>query len=72
MKKRLTQAEEFDIMKLVLDKFLWLGMGIMAYGFWLMIATAKPIMQGLSITIAGAIVLVLFLIIIVKEYEVVK
>ena len=34
MKKRLTQSEEFEIMKLVLDKFLWLGFGIMAIGFF--------------------------------------
>ena len=72
MKKRLTQSEEFDIMKLVLDKFLWLGFGIMAYGFWMMIATTTAIAKGLSITIAGAIVLILFLIIIVKEYEIIK
>jgi len=36
-KRRLTGAEEFDIMKLVLDKFLWLGFGIMAYGLFLML-----------------------------------
>ena len=72
MKKRLTQSEEFDIMKLVLDKFLWLGFGIMAYGFWMMIATTQAIAKGLSITIAGAIILILFLIIIVKEYEIIK
>ncbi len=33
-KKKLTRSEEFDIMKLVLDKFLWLGFGIMAYGLY--------------------------------------
>ena len=72
MKKRLTQTEEFDVMKLVLDKFLWLGFGIMAYGFWMMIASSQTIAKGLSITISGAIVLILFLIIIVKEYEIIK
>ena len=34
MKKRLTQQQEFEIMKLVLDKFLWLGFAVMAYGVW--------------------------------------
>ena len=34
MKKRLTPSEEFEIMKLVLDKFLWLGVIIMAFGLY--------------------------------------
>ena len=73
MKKRLTQAEEFQIMKLVLDKFLWLGFAIMAYGMYVMVV--KPgdtIMNGLSIMVAGAIVLLLFMILIIKEYEIVR
>jgi hypothetical protein len=59
-------------MKLVLDKFLWLGFGVMAYGFWMMMATNNAITRGLSVTISGAIILILFLIIIVKEYEIIK
>ncbi|NQV09488.1 hypothetical protein HQ529_06580 [Candidatus Woesearchaeota archaeon] len=73
MKKRLTQTEEFEIMKLVLDKFLWLGFIIMGYGMYVMVAQpGSTIMKGLSIMIAGAIVLLLFMILIVKEYEVIK
>ena len=73
MKKRLTQAEEFDIMKLVLDKFLWLGFGIMAFGLYIMMTEpANTVLRGLSFMIAGAIVLVLFMMLIVKEYEIVK
>ena len=70
MKKRLTQSEEFQVMKLVLDKFLWIGFGIQAYGLFLMLT--KSINEGLYFFVAGIVVLFLFLWIIVKEYEVMK
>ncbi len=70
MKKRLTPAEEFEIMKLVLDKFLWLGILIMAYGLYkIFIGTS---LNGLSLIIVGAIILIIFLILVVKEYEIAK
>ena len=34
MKRRLTHGEEFEILKLVLDKFLWLGFVVMAFGLF--------------------------------------
>jgi hypothetical protein len=70
MKKKLTQAEEFEIMKLVLDKFLWLGLGIMAYGLYKMFA--QGISEGIGLIVAGAIVIVLFMVLIIKEYEITK
>ncbi len=70
MKKRLTREEEFQIMKLVLDKFLWLGFGIMGFGLYKMIVS--DITTGIAWMITGAIVLVLFMVVIVKEYEVIK
>lgn len=69
-KKRMSSQQEFEIMKLVLDKFLWLGFGIMAYGLYLMVNATVPI--GLSWIIAGAVILLLFTWIIVKEYEIIK
>lgn len=73
MKKRLTRQEEFEIMKLVLDKFLWLGFIVMAFGMYTMItATTNAITRGLGFMVAGAIVLILFMILIVREYEIVK
>ena len=50
MKRRLSEQQEFEIMKIVLDKFLWLGFGIMAYGLYLMYTTTIPL--GLSWMIA--------------------
>ena len=70
MKKRLTDDQEFQIMKLVLDKFLWIGTIIMIFGLWVMFA--GKLLDGVAFMSIGAIVLVLFLIIVVKEYEIVK
>lgn len=70
MKRRLSEQQEFEIMKLVLDKFLWLGFGIMAYGLYEMYTTTVQI--GLSWIVAGAVILLLFAWIIVKEYEVIR
>ena len=72
MKKRLTQSEEFEIMKLVLDKFLWLGFGIMAYGLYVLIVDPNAVIPGIGAMIVGAIVLVLFMLLIVREYEIIR
>jgi hypothetical protein len=69
-KKRMSEEQEFEIMKLVLDKFLWLGFAVMAFGVYKMIA--ETINEGIYYVIAGIAVLVIFLVIIVKEYEVIK
>ena len=71
MKKRLTQAEEFEIMKLVFDKFLWLGVGVMAYGFYSLV-TGKYLTNGISFLVAGAVILILFMWLLVREYEILK
>jgi len=70
MKKRLSEQQEFEIMKLVLDKFLWLGFIIMAFGMYKMFT--DTIYTGLTWIVVGAVLLILFMLIIVKEYEVVK
>jgi len=56
-------------MKIVLDKFLWIGTIIMVFGLWV-IANSK-ILEGIAFIAIGAIVLILFLILIVKEYEII-
>ncbi|MDP3765276.1 MAG: hypothetical protein Q8R04_02080 [Nanoarchaeota archaeon] len=70
MKRRLSEQQEFEIMKMVLDKFLWLGFGIMAYGLYLMYSTTIPL--GLSWMISGTVILLIFTWIIVKEYEIIR
>ena len=68
-KKRMTEDQEFQIMKLVLDKFLWLGFIVMGWGMFQSLRY-ESILAGIWEMIAGAILLVIFMIIIVKEYEI--
>ncbi|MBI5393379.1 hypothetical protein HZA96_05910 [Candidatus Woesearchaeota archaeon] len=71
-KKQLSEQQEFEIMKLVLDKFLWLGFGIMALGFYAVVLGEQSVSKGVTFLISGAVLLVLFLILIVREYEIIK
>ena len=70
-KKRMTEDQEFQIMKLVLDKFLWLGFIVMGWGMYQSL-NQESVMAGLWYMFAGAFLLLLFVVIIVKEYEIVK
>ena len=70
-KKRLTQQQEFEIMKLVLDKFLWVAMIVVGYGAYLGLIQDEWGL-GISWAIAGFIVLILFLVLIVREYEIIR
>ena len=69
MKKRMTAQQEFEIMKLVLDKFLWLGFIVMGWGMYK--SLTETFLSGIWYMIAGAVLLVVFLIVIVKEYEII-
>ena len=70
-KKRMTEDQEFQIMKIVLDKFLWLGFIVMGWGMYVSIRD-QVVLPGLWYMVAGAVLLFLFVILIVKEYEVWK
>jgi len=70
-KKRMSDDQEFQIMKLVLDKFLWLGFIVMGWGMYQSLSQ-DSIMAGLWFMISGAVLLLIFLVIIVKEYEIIK
>lgn len=69
-KKRMTAQQEFEIMKLVLDKFLWLGFIVMGWGMYK--SLTETLLSGVWYMIAGAILLIVFMIVIVKEYEIIK
>ena len=71
-KKRMTPEQEFEIMKMVLDKFLWLGFIIMAFGLYMMIRAPELMYKGFTLIIAGGIVLILLTILIVKEFEIIE
>ncbi len=70
-KRKMTEGQEFEIMKLVLDKFLWLGFIVMGFGMYSSLSTGS-FKAGVWYLLAGAILLLLFLWIIVKEYELIE
>ena len=59
-----------EIMKLVLDKFLWIGMIILGVGLYLSIT--ESFKTGIWYIVAGAVVLVLFAWFIIKEFEFIR
>lgn len=70
-KKHLSKEEEFDILKLVLDKFLWIGVFIMVFGFYKLLTTAD-LWMSLMILVSGVIVMLLFTWVLFKEYNFMK
>ncbi len=69
-KRQLTHDQEFEVMKLVLDKFLWVGLGVMVYGIWRLVSGGmEALFQGLGFVLIGALVLMLFMYLLVKEFE---
>lgn len=70
-KKRMTDQQEFEIMKLVLDKFLWLGFIVMGWGMYTCI-NDMAILPGLWYMVGGAVLLIIFAVLIVKEYEIIR
>ena len=70
-KKRLSKSEEFEVMKLVLDKFLWLGFIVMGWGMYQSLSQSS-FLAGIWYMIAGAILLLLFVVLVVKEYEIIS
>ncbi|GIU69623.1 MAG: hypothetical protein KatS3mg002_0859 [Candidatus Woesearchaeota archaeon] len=72
MKKHLTRQEEFDILKIVIDKFLLLGVFLLAYGLYKIIENTEEFAVGIAVIIGGVILLITLTIILVKEYEFIK
>lgn len=70
-KKRLTDQQEFEVLKLVLDKFLWLGFIVMGWGMYVSLRDGV-VLPGLWYMVAGAVLLGLFVVMIVKEYEIIR
>lgn len=72
MKRHLTKSEEFDIMKMIMDKFLWLGIAIMGFGFFRLVTVQENAFHSFLIMMAGIVLLVVFMLILLKEYEFIK
>lgn len=67
IKRRLSEHEEFEIMRLVLDKFLWLGTAFAGLGLY-NIVVGRP-QEGVLFIGAGIVFAALFGWIAVKEFE---
>jgi len=72
MKRHLTRQEEFDILKLVLDKFLLLGVFLLALGLYDIIAASTSLIMGLAVMFGGVVLLIILTVILVREYEFIK
>lgn len=70
-KRKLTLTEEFEIMKLVLDKFLWIATVILLYGIYVVIEKGDLI-SSIYFFVTGIVILLLFMVLIIKEYEICK
>lgn len=69
-KRRLASHEEFEIMKIVLDKFLWIGAALMFWGIFKSIN--DTFMDGFWYILAGALVMLIFAWIIIREFEAIR
>lgn len=67
VKRRLSEHEEFEIMKLVMDKFLWIGTALLGWGLFRSLAV--DFTDGFWYILTGALVMLVFSWIIVKEFE---
>ena len=70
MKRRLSSSEEFEVMKLVLDKFLWLGTGFVAWGLYTVLTA--DFSAGMYRILIGALIFIVFAAIVVREFEMVR
>lgn len=70
LKRRLSASEEFEVMKLVLDKFLWLGTGFAALGLYVVIT--GDFTQGMYLLLVGALIFIIFAGIVVREFEAIR
>jgi hypothetical protein len=68
MKRTLTKDQEFDILKIVLDKLMLLGVIIIGYGLYTMVEV-RGTWYGLAIIASGAILILLFMLLLVLEFE---
>ena len=69
-KRVLTEHEEFEIMKLVLDKFLWVGTILLLLGLYVTIM--HEITQGMWLIFSGGVVMLIFSWIVIKEFELLR
>ncbi len=70
-KRTLTRKEEFEILTLVLDKFLWISVALVLYGLW-RIVHVMDFRVGFWVVAGGIVLLLIFMGILVREYEIAR
>ncbi len=68
-KMHLSKEEEFEILKMVLDKFLWIGTISLMFGVYLLLTPHNDVGLGLLVTLIGATMLLMFTSIITKQFN---
>lgn len=66
-KKQFSPEQEFEILKLVFDKFLWVGVIISLYGLFLLISETAAIGRGIIVLAIGAFFLLVLTSLIAKN-----
>lgn len=69
MKKYLSFDQEFQILLLVLDKVLWVGFGLLTLGLY-KILSQNLVSEGIFYFVISIVILILFIIVLVREYHV--
>jgi len=73
MKKRaLSKQEEFDILKIVSNKFLLFAIFVLGLGFYRMVSAIGNFGYNVIIIVSGIILLILFISLLIREYEYIK
>ena len=68
-KHHLSHDEEFQIMKLILDKFLWIAAIIMLYGFYRLVSSTQDMAFSIILLLIGALIMIIFGLVLLKEFN---
>ncbi len=71
-KRSLDKKEEFELLKIVADKFLLFAVFILAIGFYRIVFNIGLFGYNAVIMLAGIVLLILFISILVREYDYIK
>ena len=71
IKRRLTESQEFEFLKVIVDKFLTLGTLLIIGGLFLLAFPNIPQLYSMTLFFGGLVVLLLFVVLILTHYEVI-
>lgn len=68
-KVHLSKSEEFELFKLIFDKFLWIGTIGTMYGIYLLLEKGAESWHGLTITLIGCLFFTILTSLVAKNYN---